>query len=57
MWREARAAGCLPVRAYHSLVHLAGVLAPFDAVASGPGWQRPLEGLARDNLRRVLTGG
>jgi predicted metal-dependent HD superfamily phosphohydrolase len=38
-----RAAYATPPRAYHGFDHVEAVLASFDDVADGPGWQRPRE--------------
>ena len=40
---ELRASYATPPRAYHDFDHVREVLGEFDAVAGGPGWDRPRE--------------
>ncbi len=40
---EVRACYATPPRAYHDFAHVREVLGWFDAVAEGPGWDRPAE--------------
>lgn len=42
-WQWLEAAYATPPRAYHNIDHVHALLAHFDAVAAGPGWQRPAE--------------
>lgn len=43
LWRELRALYATPPRRYHTFAHVEEVLAWYDEVAAGPGWQRPDE--------------
>jgi predicted metal-dependent HD superfamily phosphohydrolase len=42
-WVELRALYAAPPRHYHTFAHVEEVLAWYDEVAAGPGWQRPDE--------------
>ena len=42
-WIELRALYAVPPRRYHTFAHVEEVLAWYDEVAAGPGWQRPDE--------------
>ena len=42
-WEELRGLYATPPRRYHTFAHVQEVLAWYDKVAAGPGWQRPDE--------------
>jgi predicted metal-dependent HD superfamily phosphohydrolase len=41
--QSLQAAYATPARAYHNFAHVEEVLRHYDAVAIGPGWQKPME--------------